>query len=107
MNRGQRGTLIDFQKLAKACDTDPKVSAELEPYLSDFARVTKEAEQLMARRDRHQADAREATRQLMLVLQKGRDLAMNVRLAVKVAYGPRDQRLVRFGIKPLREGRGR
>jgi hypothetical protein len=106
MNRGQRGTLTDFQKLAKACGTDPKLSAQLEPYLSDLAQVAKEAEQFRAQRDRHQADIREATRQLMLVLQKGRDLAMHVRLGVKVAYGPRDQRLVQFGIKLLREGRG-
>jgi hypothetical protein len=107
MKLGQRETLNDFQKLAKACDTDPKLSAQLEPCLSDLAQVAKEAEHFMVRRDGHQADAREATRQLMLVLQKGRDLAMHIRFGVKVAYGARDKRLMQFGSKPLREGRGR
>jgi hypothetical protein len=101
-NLGQRESLINWRELVGACESDPELSADLQPHLAVLVETAEEAESTLLRRDHHHLEAQVATHQLVSTLKKGHEQAMHIRLRVKAAYGPRDKRLLQFGIKPLR-----
>jgi hypothetical protein len=56
-----------------------------------------------ARQDSFQASRQEATQDLNTLLDKGRDEAIRLRGILRAELGPRSERLVHFGVAPLRK----
>lgn len=56
-----------------------------------------------ARQDSHKAGRQEATQDLREMIAQGRELAIRLRSAVKADMGPKTERLVHFGMTPIRK----
>jgi hypothetical protein len=56
-----------------------------------------------ARQDSHTAGRQEATQELRSMILQGRELATRLRGAIRADLGPKNERLVQFGVKPVRK----
>jgi len=105
-HKTQNETLRAWEGLAEACEANPKLSVLFQREIQLLTQITKETRGTLSRRDRLVSESREATRKCLEALAKGNELTMRLRSAVKGMLGPRDERLVHFGIKPLRKRKG-
>jgi len=106
-SKTQAETLGTWDGLVEACQANPRLHALFQREIQLLSQAAKEARSAMARRDRLVSDSRETTRKCREAFSKGGELAMRIRSAVKGTLGPRDERLVHFGIKPLRKKAGK
>ena len=75
------------------------------PFVASLEESHGQAVSLRSRRDALVASAMELTAQMNEELAAGRDAARALRSYIKAVLGPRSEKLLRFGIKPL-WGRG-
>jgi hypothetical protein len=64
-----------------------------------------QAVSLRSRRDALAASAQAATRQVNAAFAAGRDAAIALRSYIRAVLGPRSEKLLRYGIKPIRRRR--
>lgn len=90
-----------------------KATRENEAELPDVASLLEALEEghdqtvsLRGRRDALLASAMELTEEMNEAFAESRDAARALRSYIKGVLGPRSEKLVRFGIKPLRGRRG-
>jgi hypothetical protein len=102
----QKETLGAWDGLVEACQANAKLRALFQREIQLLSQTTKEARAALIRRDRLVSESQETTKKCLEALAKGGELAMRIRSAVKGTLGPRDERLVHFGITPLRKRRG-
>jgi hypothetical protein len=77
------------------------------PFLRALERANDQAVSLRIRRDRLLASSRDATRELDQAFTAGREAASALRSFVKSVLGFRNEKLLGYGIKPVRRrGRG-
>jgi hypothetical protein len=94
--------VLDWEKLLAAVlehtGSLPNIGAEQ----AALIQALQEAKELKANQDSFAASRQQATQELQMILDRGREMAMRLRGAVKFKIGPRNERLVQFGIAPLR-----
>lgn len=92
----------DWDKLLEAVRKHLESLPELEPLFREMERIAREAQVLKGDQEELRARQQQATQDLKGKIREGRDLAIVLRGAVRSKIGPRNERLVQFGIAPLR-----
>lgn len=80
----------------------PELPPGYEGYRDSLQGLVGELRTLGARQDSIKANLHENTKLIEGLMVKGRDLAFHLRTFLKGHYGPRNERLVEFGIRPFR-----
>jgi hypothetical protein len=97
----------DWRELQRATQDAEDEIHGVGPFLEELEENHDEAVSLRSRRDALVASAMEVTAQMNAAFAVTHDSAMALRSYIKGVLGPRSEKLVRFGIKPLRGRRGR
>ena len=95
----------DWEQLLTAAQESSTELTEAERHRAALAQHLEAVKALKAKQDSARAEKQENTRELKRMLAEGRDLAIRLRGAVKASMGPRSERLVKFGLAPLRKRR--
>lgn len=96
-------TVGELTKLANSIT--PETMAGLRHLEHGHARIQEllaEIEKLNHERDFHAAQKQEATRKINELVEEGRRLGTFVRDILRVEIGPREEKLVAYGIQPFR-----
>ena len=94
-----------WERLAEAGQANPRLRALFHRELALLKQSAQEVRTLQIKRSHLAAEQQVLTREHAAALAKGADLSSRLRLAVKATFGPKDERLTQFGIKPRRAGR--
>ncbi len=94
--------VTDWQRLLAAVEDNLQSLPDILAEKTALEQALLEARSVKAEQDAYTASRQEATQNLNMVLDTGRDLAMRIRAAAKHRIGARSERLVQFGIAPLR-----
>jgi hypothetical protein len=97
----------DWQALLAAFKDNAERLPGIEEELAALEKALTEAMAVKSRQDSYRSEKQKATQELGEILENGRDLAMRLRGAVRFKIGPRSEKLVQFGMTPLRRRKGR
>jgi hypothetical protein len=101
-------SLADFMKhseqLLVTIEANKADLAHLEPLRAQLAPMVDGAKEALVRQGTLKAEAQQASRDLDDFLTKGRDLATRLRHGIRAQYGTKTEKLVEFGLNPLRPG---
>jgi hypothetical protein len=97
----------DWQALLAAFKDNAERLPGIEAELAALEQALTAALAVKARQDSYRSEKQRATQELNEILESGRDLAIQLRGAVRCKLGPRNEKLVQFGMAPLRRRKGR
>lgn len=97
--------VLDWESLLIATEQHALDIPEAERHRASLTEHLVFTRQLKAAQDSAIANKQQATQDLQAAVVKGRELAIRVRGAVRAALGPKSERLVQFGITPIRKRR--
>jgi hypothetical protein len=100
-------TFRDWDKLLTAAAELAASVPGLAKHLAALTLLNQRVRELEALRIRLQAERQRATQDLHAAREEGKVAAMQVRLALKAAFGHADEGLVAFNIRPRRSRRSR
>jgi hypothetical protein len=106
-SNSQDNQIQDWRDLLRAAQESECEMRGVEPFVEALEESSDEAMSLRCRRDALLVSAEELTAEMNAAFAMTHDAAMALRSYVKGVLGLRSERLVRFGIKPLRRRRGR
>ena len=95
-------TLNGWERLLTSMEANAEDFKTLETYRAKLQSMLDTAREASARQAAMEASKQEATQSLQAVLVEGRKLATFLRGGVKQRYGDRSEKLVEFGLEPLR-----
>lgn len=95
-------TLNGWERLLASMEANPEDFKTLEDYRVKLKSMLDTARQASAQQAAMDAAKQEATQSLQSLLTEGRKLATFLRGGVKQRYGDRSEKLVEFGLSPLR-----
>ena len=101
-SNGYDDTIGDFEKLLEAVKSSAGELPATDSLRAALEWHLQEAKAAKARQQLHTAGRQRATKDLQRQLAAGRDAAIRLRSLAKSAYGPRDKRLARFGVAPVK-----
>jgi hypothetical protein len=93
----------DWELLLTAAQDNAAELAEAEPQRAALAQHLEATRAVKARQDSAGAIKQQITQELNKMLVDGRELAIRLRNAVRSFMGHRNERLVQFGVAPLRK----
>ena len=105
MRRTQDDQVQDWSELLTTAREDEAELAGAAPLIAALEDTYTQAVSLRGRRDALGASAQETTRQMKEAFAAGRDAAIALRSYIRAVLGPRSEKLLRYGIKPLRQRR--
>jgi len=106
MARTQNGsTQSTWKLLSTSLAANAKDLPHLEGHRVELAGTLAKAEDLTAQFAALTASKQDISKQLAVLMEEGRKLATYLRVGVKQNYGNRSEKLVEFGIHPLRTRR--
>ncbi|HYG65469.1 MAG TPA: hypothetical protein VEL74_23005 [Thermoanaerobaculia bacterium] len=87
-----------------AANAEPRVTAHplLQDIHSELRNALTEVRDVKTRQLEAQATAQAVTKEVVAALTRARDLAARLRAGLTTLFGKHDERLVEFGIKPIR-----
>ena len=91
-----------WQHLSTSLAANSKDLPHLDGHRTRLAEVLTQAEDLTAQQAALRASKQEASKKLAQLMGEGRKLATFLRVGVKQHYGNRAEKLVEFGLQPLR-----
>ncbi len=94
--------VFDWERLLAAVEEHAASLPDIEAERTALVQALQEAREMKAEQESFTASRQQATQDLQMTLDRGREMAMRLRGAVKFKIGPRNERLVQFGIAPLR-----
>lgn len=94
--------MLEWQKILAACADNAPTLTAAEPQRVMVEKMLKDAQDLKALQDSHQADKQAVRQQLSRTLKDGREAVRRLRGAVKANLGTYTEKLVQFSIKPIR-----
>ena len=97
--------VLDWELLLAAVHDNAGDLAAIEPQRAALAQHLEATQAVRAKQDSSRAVKQQTTQELKKMLVEGRELAMRLRNAVRANIGPRNERLVQFGVAPLRKRR--
>lgn len=95
------GELVEkWDQLANAVEVNalPLLQTERE----QLQTVVVQARELSKRQDAHRAVSQQTTQELMAAMASGRELSFRLRNGVKAFLGPKNEKLVEYGLQPQR-----
>jgi len=95
-------TLNGWERLLGSLETNAGDFPQLETYRAQLKTMLDTAKEASAQQAALAANKQETTRKLQSVLADGRKLANFLRNGVRQRYGNRSEKLVEFGLNPLR-----
>jgi hypothetical protein len=98
-------TIRDWDSLLIAVRENTELLPDIERHRTALELHMESTRQVKTRQDSFAAGRQGATQDLKEMLTKGRELAIRLRGAVKANIGPKNERLVQFGVAPLRPRR--
>jgi hypothetical protein len=101
----QNQTLCDWESLLRAVRQNEVELAGVTPYREALEHAYRQARSSRAMRDSMAASAADENQRLNQALAAGRDAAICLRSFLKSLFGPRSEKLLRYGIKPQRPRR--
>jgi hypothetical protein len=105
MNRKPEDILDEWELLVAGLREAAPRGTRAAPLLAVLLGALQEAHEIQDGRAVILDAARDARKNLARVLGRGHDAAMAARSYLKFHFGPYNDELVRFGIKPIRRGR--
>ena len=93
----------DLDKLLTAAAEFSSTVPAAEPHRLALLQTFDQIKGVKARQDSLQASRQETTQDLSTLLTKGREEAIRLRGILRSEVGPRSERLVHFGVAPLRK----
>jgi hypothetical protein len=99
MRESQDDTFEEWEEMVQAAREDEPELAAITPFRTVLESAHVEAVACKRHREKLSASRQEATQRLYRALAEGRDAASRLRHFVKSVYGPRSDKLVRYGIK--------
>ena len=96
-------TLLDWEELLAAAAENAQIMPEVEDLRAALEQHASRARALKVLRDSARANRQGLTQQLSEELVKGRDVAMRIRGIAKARVGPKNEKIVQFGMAPLRK----
>jgi hypothetical protein len=97
--------LTDWEELLEAVRRSPDLLPDVEEDIALLARLLAQTRALKARQNELAALRQEATQRLNEEMGQGKETAIRMRSVIRGTLGPRNERLVQFGIAPLRKRR--
>jgi hypothetical protein len=97
------GTTDAWERLLVATQENLEQLPSVEPHRSALEKHLQATKTVKARQDSHTAARQEATQELRAMIGQGRELVIRLRGAIRAELGPRSERLVQFGIAPIRK----
>jgi hypothetical protein len=95
-------TLNGWERLLVSLETNAGDFPQLETYRAQLKAMLEAAREASAQQAALAANKQETTKKLQSVLADGRKLANFLRNGVRQRYGNRSEKLVEFGLNPLR-----
>lgn len=101
-----KGSLADFvtdwDRLVKNVATNAAELPDLAVYKAPLEQLLAKAQEGMARAKIHQGLKQEENKAVQTLIDAGKEAAVKLRAAIKAHLGPRSERLIDYGMKPLR-----
>ncbi|HEX4962232.1 MAG TPA: hypothetical protein VF173_15460 [Thermoanaerobaculia bacterium] len=95
--------IADWEALLAAMAANAAALQELEANRAAFEDHVAKTKAAKARQDAQRAGRQDATQELNKLVLDGRELAAQLRVQVKAKIGRKSEKLVQFGIAPLRK----
>jgi hypothetical protein len=95
--------VLDWEGLLTGAQENLELLPSVESHRLALEQHLQLTKTVKARQEAHTAGRQEATQELRELLVRGRELAIRFRNVVRADLGPKSERLVRFGISPLRK----
>lgn len=99
VSQSQDAIFDEWGRMIRTARRDESEVAGIAPFRTALEVVHEEAVACKRLRDSFRIQAQEATRRLQRALAEGEDTASRLRSYVKGVFGPRSEKLVRYGIK--------
>lgn len=100
--RSYADIVYDWEVLLEAVEENLKVLPDVELERGALQQILEKARGLKARQESLTERRKRVTQELTDLLGLGRDLALQLRAAARLKLGPRNERLARFRVAPLR-----
>jgi hypothetical protein len=101
--RSYGNTIEDWRRLLVAAKENAELLPDLAVETKALSDLLAGAQEAKSRQDLHASEKQRATQDLQSTLAQGKDLAIQIRGAVKFKLGPRNEKLVQFRVAPLRK----
>lgn len=95
-------TVMNLEQLTTAIAKNPDLVPSTEKFRAPLETALAKIRTLIGTQKTLIADKQKVTQDLRVAVQEGRNLAINVRAIAKGEVGSRSEKLVEFGIAPLR-----
>jgi 23S rRNA maturation mini-RNase III len=92
----------DLQNLSTTMEANKDLLADLEPLRLKFVGIVTQSLNIRKQQVAFQASKQESSKQLQKLLTEGQAMANVLRTAVKSHFGPREEKIVEFGLQPFR-----
>jgi hypothetical protein len=96
------GIMGDLHLLAVIMEANKEQFPEMEPFRLKLVGIVTQSQDVTAQQAALRAAKQEASQQLRRLLTEGQAVAHVCRTALKNRLGPRDERIVEFGLQPFR-----
>jgi hypothetical protein len=103
MRNNFNDTMADWEGLLAAVEANRSEIPSSDVYAAQLAAAVQEVQAIRARKSALRSEARELTRSLVGGLALGNDLVIRLRSWVRAWYGPHNEKLTEFGVKPIRK----
>lgn len=91
----------DWRRLLAALDANPDALPDLSAQRPALEAVLKKLEEVSARQDALRVESKGNAAEARLLMQRGADLALQVRAAIRAHLGPRNPKLAEFRVRVL------
>jgi hypothetical protein len=102
-NKAQADFVTDWEATLTNCRNRAAELPDLSSYIVPLETLLAEAKVLTARKKSLRGVKQQETLDLQEVMSNGREAAIRLRAALKAHYGPKSERLIEFGMRPLRK----
>jgi prophage DNA circulation protein len=99
--------VLDWENILAACRDNPEMMTAAESLRTILERLLTTVRELNARKEAATGLKQQLRQELVAVLQEGREIARRLRGAAKAQLGTRNERLVQFKTRPIRDRKGR
>jgi hypothetical protein len=95
-------TLARWEQLLAAWEANPGDLSHLEEYRVELQELVDRIKTLGGEQDALNARKQQVTRDLDTAKERGREIAVRVRIGIRSRYGDSGEKLIEFGLKPRR-----
>ena len=99
--------IADWRRLLAALDANPDSVPDLSTQRPAMESILDELEAVVTRQDAIRVDSKENASEARQLLQKGSDVAIQIRAALRAHFGPRNPKLAEFRVRVLGQPRRR